>query len=91
MPPYIPTARQEGSMTRHWVIFETRADIRHCMDRLEIEPWEEIALPAGYAVNIAGWLGVSETVILRQSVLETLNRLYQRGRDQVSGGRHVHH
>ena len=78
-------------MTRNWVIFETRADIRGCMDRLEIEPWEEIALPAGFAVNIAGWLGVSQTVILRQSVLETLNRLYQLGRDQVSGGRHVHH
>ena len=78
-------------MTRHWVIFETRADIQGCMDRLEIAPWEEIALPGGFAVNIAGWLGVSQTVILRQSVLETLNRLYQLGRDQVSGGGHVHH
>ena len=70
-------------MTRHWVIFDTRADIRRCMDRLEIEPWEAIALPAGFAVNIAGWLGVSQTVILRQSVLETLDRLYRLGRDQM--------
>ena len=70
-------------MTRHWVIFDTRADIQQCMDRLEIEPWEEIALPAGFAVNIAGWLGVSHTVILRQSVLETLDRLYRLGRDQM--------
>lgn len=79
------TARLEGeTMTKDWVIFETRADIRHCMDRLEIAPWEAIATPEGFTVNIAGWVRVSShAVILRQSVLETLNRLYSRGRAQL--------
>ena len=72
------------TMTKDWVIFETRADIRQCMDRLEIEPWEAIPTPEGFTVNIAGWLGVSsQDVILRQPVLKTLNRLYSLGRDQL--------